>query len=49
MLYYWLIAMVTKVDISSDNLKEQNIQAITDLTPNTLVLKPFTKVLRLSK
>ena len=28
MLYYWLIAMATRVDISSDNLKEQNIQAV---------------------
>ncbi len=28
MLYYWLIAMATRVDISSNNLKEQNIQAV---------------------
>jgi nitric oxide reductase NorD protein len=27
-LYYWLIAMATRVDISSNNLKEQNIQAV---------------------
>jgi nitric oxide reductase NorD protein len=32
MLYYWLIAMVTRVDVNSHNLKEQNIEAITDLT-----------------
>ncbi len=32
MLYYWLVAMVTKVNINSHNLKEQNIQAVTDLT-----------------
>jgi nitric oxide reductase NorD protein len=32
MLYYWLIAMVTKVDSCSHNLKEQNSQAVTDLT-----------------
>ncbi len=32
MLYYWLIAMVTKVDSHSNNLKEQNSQAVTHLT-----------------
>jgi len=28
MLYYWLIAMATKVDINSNNLKEQNTLAV---------------------
>ena len=28
MLYYWLIAMATRVDISSNNLKEQNTLAV---------------------
>ncbi len=43
MLYYWLIAMVTKVDISSDNLKEQNIQAVTDLTSKYIAFEHFYK------
>lgn len=32
MLYYWLIAMLTRVDVNTNNLKEQNGQAITGLT-----------------
>ena len=32
MLYYWLIAMVTRVDVNSNNLKEQNSQAVEYLT-----------------
>ncbi|PHS42325.1 MAG: VWA domain-containing protein [Sulfurovum sp.] len=32
MLYYWLIAMVTRVEVNSNNLKEQNNQAVTQLT-----------------
>ncbi len=43
MLYYWLIAMVTKVDISSHNLKEQNIQAVTDLTSKYSGFEHFYK------
>ncbi len=31
MLYYWLIAMVTRVNVNSNNLKEQNSQAVTQL------------------
>ncbi len=32
MLYYWLIAMATRVDITSENLKEQNSEAEAYLT-----------------
>ncbi len=32
MLYYWLIAMVTRVDVNSNNLKEQNSNTVTHLT-----------------
>ena len=43
MLYYWLIAMVTRVDISSYNLKEQNSQAVTDLTSKYSGFEHFYK------
>ncbi|WP_373032327.1 nitric oxide reductase activation protein NorD [Sulfurovum sp.] len=43
MLYYWLIAMVAKVDISSDNLKEQNTQAVTELTSKYSGFEHFYK------
>lgn len=43
MLYYWLVAMVTKVDISSHNLKEQNIQAATELTDKYSGFETFYK------
>ena len=32
MLYYWLIAMATRVDVTSENLKEQNSKSIAYLT-----------------
>lgn len=32
MLYYWLISMVTKVDVNSNNLREENYKALTHLT-----------------
>ena len=32
MLYYWLVAMVTKVDVNSNNLIEQNSKAISYIT-----------------
>ncbi|MDQ7047180.1 MAG: VWA domain-containing protein [Sulfurovum sp.] len=32
MLYYWLIAMATRVDVNSNNLKEKNTQAVKELT-----------------
>ncbi|WP_309496597.1 VWA domain-containing protein [Sulfurovum sp.] len=43
MLYYWLVAMVTKVDINSHNLKEQNSQAVTDLTSKYNGFEEFYK------
>jgi len=43
MLYYWLVAMVTKVDISSHNLKEQNSQAVTELTAKYSGFEDFYK------
>ena len=32
MFYYWLIAMLTRVEVSTHNIKEQNSQAVTQLT-----------------
>ena len=32
MLYYWLIAMLSKVNVNANSLKEQNTQAVTLLT-----------------
>ena len=32
MLYYWLVAMVTRVEITSENLKEENLNAVAYLT-----------------
>jgi nitric oxide reductase NorD protein len=32
MLYYWLIAMATRTDITSQNLKDENLEATTYLT-----------------
>ena len=43
MLYYWLIAMVTRVDSCSHNLKEQNSQAVTDLTSKYSGFEHFYK------
>jgi len=43
MLYYWLVAMVTKVDINSYNLKEQNNQAVTELTSKYSGFEAFYK------
>ena len=41
MLYYWLVAMVTKVDNCSRNLKEQNIQASKELISKYKGFKNF--------
>lgn len=41
MLYYWLIAMVTRVDVNSNNLIEQNSHAVTLLTTKYNGFKEF--------
>ncbi|MCF6243859.1 MAG: VWA domain-containing protein [Sulfurovum sp.] len=41
MLYYWLIAMLTRVNVNSNNLIEQNSQAITLLTSKYKGFKEF--------
>ena len=41
MLYYWLIAMVTRVNVNSNNLKEQNSQAVTQLISKYSGFKDF--------
>jgi len=41
MLYYWLIAMVTRVDANANNLKEQNSKAVTHLTSKYNGFKDF--------
>jgi len=41
MLYYWLIAMLTKVDVNSNNLVEQNTQAVTHLLSKYNGFKDF--------
>jgi nitric oxide reductase NorD protein len=41
MLYYWLIAMLTRVNIDSNNIKEQNIQASTQLISKYHGFKEF--------
>lgn len=43
MLYYWLVAMVTKVNINSHNLKEQNTQAVTAITSKYSGFEHFYK------
>jgi len=42
-LYYWLVAMVTKVNINSHNLKEQNTQAVTAITSKYSGFEHFYK------
>ena len=43
MLYYWLIAMLSRVNIHSDNLKEQNMQAVQALTQKYTGFNTFYK------
>jgi len=41
MLYYWLIAMLTKVDVNSNNLKEMNTKAVLELSAKYDGFKQF--------
>ncbi len=41
MLYYWLIAMLTKADVNSNNLKEKNIAAANQLIAKYKGFKDF--------
>ena len=41
MFYYWLIAMLSRVEVNANNIKEQNSQAVTQLTSKYSGFKTF--------